>query len=47
MARPNESSLLEFWILQVHVMSEIKVDPIFLSIIEQENKVELEIGSPI
>lgn len=32
---------------EVHVTSEIKVDPIFLNIIDQENKVEMELESPI
>ncbi|CAM6099970.1 unnamed protein product [Calypogeia fissa] len=32
---------------EVHVTSEIKVDPIFLNIIDQENKVEMEFESPI
>ncbi|KAL2610660.1 hypothetical protein R1flu_029233 [Riccia fluitans] len=32
---------------EVHVTSDIKVDPIFLDVIEQENKVEMELEPPL
>ncbi|KAG6545398.1 hypothetical protein Mapa_012997 [Marchantia paleacea] len=32
---------------EVHVRSEIKVDPIFLNVIDQENKVEMELEPPL